>query len=108
MPDPNRLPTMLIDQEKTDAHIDGVHLVLYYYGPAHTSGDLVVYLPDEKVVIAGDYLMQPTPRSLMVYRRSNTACGGNLKKNGSIAGWFKRGINNLAFLGRRYLCWRAW
>ena len=62
MPDPNRLPTMLINQEKTDTHIDGIHMVLYYWGPAtHEREIWSSTLPEEKLVIAGDYLMKPTP-----------------------------------------------
>lgn len=34
--------------------IDGVRMSLMYFGPSHTSGDLVVYLPAQKVVYAGD------------------------------------------------------
>jgi len=35
-------------------NIDGVRVNLLYFGPAHTSGDLVVYLPDEKIAFIGD------------------------------------------------------
>ena len=34
--------------------IDGVRMVLMYVAPAHTSGDLIVYLPEQKIVYAGD------------------------------------------------------
>lgn len=32
----------------------GENLQLYYFGPAHTSGDIVVYFPKEKVAFVGD------------------------------------------------------
>jgi cyclase len=35
-------------------NIDGVRMNLLYFGPAHTSGDLVVYLPDQKIAFIGD------------------------------------------------------
>jgi glyoxylase-like metal-dependent hydrolase (beta-lactamase superfamily II) len=35
-------------------NIDGVRMKLLYFGPAHTSGDLVVYLPDQKIAFIGD------------------------------------------------------
>jgi glyoxylase-like metal-dependent hydrolase (beta-lactamase superfamily II) len=35
-------------------NIDGVRVNLLYFGPAHTSGDLVVYLPDQKIAFIGD------------------------------------------------------
>ncbi len=35
--------------------LDGVHNVqIYFLGPAHTKGDLVVYLPNEKMLFSGD------------------------------------------------------
>ena len=35
--------------------VDGIHDVqIYYLGPAHTKGDLVVYLANEKVLFSGD------------------------------------------------------
>jgi len=35
-------------------NIDGVRVNLLYFGPAHTSGDLVVYLPEQKIAFIGD------------------------------------------------------
>ena len=35
--------------------VDGIHNIqIYFLGPAHTKGDLVVYLPGEKVLFSGD------------------------------------------------------
>jgi len=34
--------------------IDGARMELLYFGPAHTSGDLVVYVPDQKIAFLGD------------------------------------------------------
>jgi cyclase len=35
--------------------LDGIHNVqLYYPGPAHTAGDLIIYLPTDKILFAGD------------------------------------------------------
>ena len=34
--------------------LDGVKMVLMYVAPAHTSGDLIVYLPAQKIVYGGD------------------------------------------------------
>jgi len=36
--------------------IDGVRMELAYVAPAHTSGDLIVYLPADRVVYAGDVI----------------------------------------------------
>jgi len=47
------LPTESISgQRRLD--IDGVRAELLYFGPAHTSGDLVVYLPQQKIAFVGD------------------------------------------------------
>ncbi len=49
------LPTETVTGNRTiDA--DGVRVELLYLGPAHTSGDLVVLLPRQKVAFAGDLL----------------------------------------------------
>ena len=35
--------------------VDGIHNIqVYHLGPAHTKGDLIIYLPTEKVLFAGD------------------------------------------------------
>ena len=73
----NRLPSKTYD--KTDKlTIDGIHIQLYHWAPGHTSGDTVVYLPDEKIVFGGD---------LLVTNRPDT--GIHMEKNGSAAGWLE-------------------
>ena len=42
---------------KTEAFVEGVRLVLWVPRGSHTAGDLLVYLPDEKVLVAGDVLV---------------------------------------------------
>ena len=42
---------------RTQAVIHGVRLVFWVPRGSHTAGDLVVYLPDDKVVVAGDVLV---------------------------------------------------
>jgi glyoxylase-like metal-dependent hydrolase (beta-lactamase superfamily II) len=48
-------PTTVFDQTLT-VYIDDNPVELLYLGPAHTSGDIVVYYPAEGVVFAGDLL----------------------------------------------------
>ena len=72
----NYMPTHLI-QSRESRQVDGVRLVLIHTGPAHTDGDLLVYLPDQKIVFAGDLL---TP-SVGPYP------GIHLNKHGSSLGW---------------------
>jgi cyclase len=47
------LPTQTFDKE-LDRTIDGVRVQFRHWVPAHTSGDLVMILPDEKIAFGGD------------------------------------------------------
>jgi glyoxylase-like metal-dependent hydrolase (beta-lactamase superfamily II) len=72
------IPSLAVDHNE---HVvrDGVQLVLLHVAPAHTDGDLVVYLPDKKIVFAGDLLtpaVGPWP-------------GIHLNKRGSSLGWIE-------------------
>jgi glyoxylase-like metal-dependent hydrolase (beta-lactamase superfamily II) len=75
-PPPDRLPTRVVTENREATSIDGVKLELLHWAPAHTSGDLVVYLPDQKVVFTGDIIATQRPDPLI-----------HLEKNGSSAGW---------------------
>ena len=43
----------------TETFIHGVRVVFWVPRRSHTAGDLVVYLPDDEVLIAGDVLNGP-------------------------------------------------
>jgi glyoxylase-like metal-dependent hydrolase (beta-lactamase superfamily II) len=87
----DRLPTKTYD--KTDKMtIDGVKIQLYHWAPAHTSGDTIVYLPDDKVVFGGD---------LLVTNRPDT--GIHMEKNGSAAGWIENAKGMLKLDADTYL-----
>ena len=51
-----RAPTRTIGNTET-VTLDGVRTVLMHLGPAHTNGDLVVYLPAQKTVFGADVLL---------------------------------------------------
>ncbi len=70
------VPTRTVSQREA-LTLDGVRLVLIHTGPAHTDGDLIVYLPAEKLVYAGD-LLAP---DVGMYP------GIHLEKHGSSLGW---------------------
>src|SRR4051794_20761511 len=56
-----RPPTTVIDGDLTLA-LDNLRVDVHYVGPAHTEGDVIVHVPDEGVVYAGDVLfMQCAP-----------------------------------------------
>jgi glyoxylase-like metal-dependent hydrolase (beta-lactamase superfamily II) len=77
-PPADRLPTRLVTRAREDLDLDGVKLELFYWGPAHTSGDLVIYLPEQKIVFTGDLV------TVNIYRPLIHAA-----KHGSSEGWIK-------------------
>jgi glyoxylase-like metal-dependent hydrolase (beta-lactamase superfamily II) len=77
-PPADRLPTQVTSQTKEAMTIDGVRVELYHWAPAHTSGDLIVYLPDLKVVATGD---------VIAANRADDNPNIHLDKNGSTSGW---------------------
>jgi cyclase len=74
-PPADHQPTQVVSKEKENVKIDGVKLELLHWAPAHTSGDLVVYLPDEKIVATGDIIAGNGDP--LIHR----------EKNGSSEGW---------------------
>lgn len=54
---------------REDIEINGVKLELLHWAPAHTSGDLVVFLPAQKIVFTGDIIVMDQPRAL-IHRES--------------------------------------
>jgi len=70
------LPTRLVSKNKETLKIDGVRLEVLHWAPAHTSGDLVVWLPGEKIVFTGDIISPQQPDPII-----------HPEKNGSSEGW---------------------
>jgi glyoxylase-like metal-dependent hydrolase (beta-lactamase superfamily II) len=68
------LPTQTINKNE-DLTIAGVRLRLLHFGPGHTSGDLMVYLPDQKIAFAGDMLPAPN-RFPLIHREKHGASDG--------------------------------
>jgi glyoxylase-like metal-dependent hydrolase (beta-lactamase superfamily II) len=79
-PPADKLPNQLVTKTKEAMTIDGVKLELYHFAPAHTSGDLVVFLPDQKVCSTGD---------IVVTNRADDNPNVHFEKNGSTAGWLE-------------------
>ena len=50
-------PTTLID-DSLDLDLDGILVRLIYVGPAHTAGDVIAHLPEQRVVFTGDVLFR--------------------------------------------------
>src|SRR5580692_3158496 len=55
-PPADHLPTQVISKDKENLKIEGVKFELLHWAPAHTSGDLIIYLPAEKIVFTGDII----------------------------------------------------
>lgn len=49
-----RLPDQTFEGESMSLQVGGRELRLLHFGTAHTRGDIVVYLPDQRLVFAGD------------------------------------------------------
>src|SRR6202044_754162 len=76
-PPADHLPTQVVSKNKENLKIDGVKLELLHWAPAHTSGDLIIYLPSEKIAIAGDVIAGGKTSDPLIH----------LEKNGSSEGW---------------------
>ena len=74
-PPADHLPTRVVSKNKETDKIEGINVELLHWAPAHTSGDLVVYLPSEKIVFTGDIMTQNAYPLI------------HLEKNGSSEGW---------------------
>src|SRR5207244_10344615 len=77
-PPADRLPQQVVSKNKEQMTIDGVKLELLHFGPAHTSGDLIVYYPAEKIVSTGD---------IVTTNRADDNPNIHFEKNGSTEGW---------------------
>jgi cyclase len=76
-PPADHMPTQVVTSNSQALTIDGVKVTLLHWAPAHTSGDLVVYLPDQKIVFTGDIISGALTADPNVH----------LEKNGTAAGW---------------------
>lgn len=55
----------------------GTRIDLFYFGPAHTDGDAIVYFPNEKVAFIGDLLF--IGRDPLIHRHKNGSSFGLVK-----------------------------
>lgn len=66
-------------------HMYGREVRLLHFGPGHTAGDIIVYLPEEGIIFAGDFIfLYSTP----------------LGMEGSFAGWL-RNLDDMEKLGAK-------
>jgi len=76
------LPDETFDQN-LDVHLGKREVQLKFLGRGNTGGDAVVYVPDAKVVMAGDLLVYPTPFTFDSYLTEWIQTLGKLKAIGA-------------------------
>ena len=69
------MPTRVVTANNEALTINGVRLNLLHVAPAHTSGDLAVFLPDQKILFTGDVMATTRPEPL-VHREKGGTSGG--------------------------------
>lgn len=89
-PPADHLPTKLV-KDKEDVTINGVKLQLRHWAPAHTAGDLVVFIAAEKLVFAGDLLTEHSYPLI------------HIEKTGSSDGWVRSVKGMIAFDAETYV-----
>jgi len=75
-PPAGHLPTVVVMKNKESFKIGGMKFDLYHWANAHTSGDLIVSLPTEKIVFTGDIIATQMNDPLI-----------HAEKDGSSEGW---------------------
>lgn len=76
-PPAGHLPSQVVSKNKESLKIDNVKLELHHWAAAHTSGDLVIYLPAEKIVFTGDIIAGGKMADPLIHA----------EKHGSSEGW---------------------
>jgi glyoxylase-like metal-dependent hydrolase (beta-lactamase superfamily II) len=78
-------PAHITFDKQLTLHMDGREVRLLHFGPGHTAGDIIVHLPEEGIIFAGDFIfLYSTP----------------LGMEGSFAGWLKN-LDAMAKLGAK-------
>ncbi len=91
-PPADSLPTQTLNKARENLTIDGVSFTLLHWDHAHTNGDLVVYLPNQKVAFTGDLVATVIPYMLI-----------HLEKNGSYQGWVEAAKGMIALNADTYV-----
>lgn len=58
--------------EKMDIYLGSKKVELRYFGTGHTTGDIVVYIPEEKTAFLGDQLFLTRPQLIHSYKGGNS------------------------------------
>lgn len=79
------LPNRIVTTNREALKVEGVKLELLHWAPAHTAGDLVVYLPDPKIVFTGDIFCMDQPVAVIHREQKGSSVGWLTSANGLIA-----------------------
>lgn len=69
----DRLPSEVVEGNRT-LELDGLRIELLHFGPAHTNGDLVVYVPARRVAFVGDLVF--IGREPLIHRHKSGSSTG--------------------------------
>jgi glyoxylase-like metal-dependent hydrolase (beta-lactamase superfamily II) len=58
--------------EKMDIYLGSKRIELWYFGVGHTTGDIVVYFPEEKTAFLGDQIFVGRPQLIHSYKGGNS------------------------------------
>ena len=81
---PDRVPTRGVG-DHTGVDLDGVKAELFHWAPAHTDGDLIIYLPAQKIVFTGDIFNMNQPRANIHREQDGTSDGWVTTAKGMLA-----------------------
>jgi cyclase len=70
-----RVPNRLVKLGREPMTVDGVKLEAIYWMPGHTSGDLLVFIPDQRIVFTGDVTSNARPEPTLHENKGATADG---------------------------------
>jgi len=59
-------------RDRMDLHLGSKNVQLHYFGVGHTTGDAVVYFPDEKTAFVGDQIFVTRPQLIHSYKGGNS------------------------------------
>jgi len=59
-------------RDKMDLYLGAQKVELWYFGVGHTTGDLVVYFPEEKTAFIGDQIFVGRPQLIHSYKNGNS------------------------------------
>jgi glyoxylase-like metal-dependent hydrolase (beta-lactamase superfamily II) len=59
-------------RDKTDIYLGSKKVELWYFGVGHTTGDIVVYFPEEKTAFLGDQIFLIRPQLIHTHKGGNS------------------------------------